>query len=1156
MRLRKVSVSLCLVLCLAGLLAPLVQAQEYRGRIQGIVTDASQAVVAGAAITLLNVNTGVRATRQTNETGLYLFDYVDPGSYTISVELAGFSRFVQENIQVQSRGDVTVNAVLRPGAVQESVTVTESPVAVQFNSTNVNLTIDTKLANELPRFDRNPFKLSLLNPAAVNTRTEVLPYHSWAANSVELGGGTTLKNDLQVDGSPIGLGHKATYTPNPDAVQEVIVSQNSVDAESGHSAGGVISMTLKSGTNAWHGSAFYLGRNPALNALTDRTTGTKSASRNNMWGGTLGNPVVKNKIFNFFTVEQWKPRDPLNYLRTLPTALERGGDFSQSRNIDGGIRTIYDPFSTVFDAAANKATRTPFPGNRIPQERFDPLSARLIKDIWDPNATPDNITGLNNFRAAPLRLTSYYNYSNRGDWNINEKWKVYGRVSRLHTMVDTMDPTPNKSQLYVPGDASARHAFAVSGDAVWTLNARTVMNFHGDYHSLVDDYATPKYDIGKDGLAKLWPSNPWYEPYMTGRAEYFPRILVGGTAFGRPGTFWNQHPNGEDFNVKVSQQRGAHYLKAGFDTRRNGGFTLVTGVTSFSFAAALTADTFLAPNTRVVGNEWATFLLGAMDSGSSAISKPIKKPRSSFYGTFIQDDYKLSRRITLNLGLRYEYESAWSDPEYRMSRYNDITQPVPEMQATPPRIPAEAASLMNQPYKFNGAWIFTDSSHPGMWDPPKAVFMPRVGAAIRLNDRSSLRVGWARFTIPTEYNFTTENPFPGFEAINFLEAPYPGYDVTQTASPLLEGKPQVRLSNPWPSNLNPLLPPKGKAYGRNLGLGGDNLIWMHQNFKRGVNDRFNISVSHQLPNQIVAEFTYFANFGHALPYIQYLNLADPQLTYTHKGAVDQQVANPFYNYLTPDKFPGPLRNQRTVSVGSLLKPYPQYAGLYDAFSPGKLERYHSFQTKVQRGFRGGYNFLFGYVYQYQKQYEWYDDIARFQRNFQYIDLPDPRHRVSAAGTYEFPFGKGRKFLSNAHPLVDAVLGGWQTVGAWYFNSGSLLRFGSMLASGDPTVSNPTPKRWFDTSLFQRLPAYTPRTNPWQYPGLRGPVYWEVQQSISKYFRLTEQVKAQFTLAAYNATNRLNRANPDTGVTSSTFGQTLRQGATTGRQVEFGLKFLF
>jgi hypothetical protein len=159
--------------------------------------------------------------------------------------------------------------------------------------------------------------------------SEMMPYQSWAANSVELGGGTNLKNDLQVDGSPIGVGHKASYTPEPESVQEVNILQNSVDAESGHSAGGVVTMTMKSGTNEWHGNLFYITRNPKLSAVTDRTLNSFVAARNNMYGGTAGNPVLKNKLFNFFSFEQWRLREPLNFLRTMPTELQRAGDFSR-----------------------------------------------------------------------------------------------------------------------------------------------------------------------------------------------------------------------------------------------------------------------------------------------------------------------------------------------------------------------------------------------------------------------------------------------------------------------------------------------------------------------------------------------------------------------------------------------------------------------------------------------------------------------------------------------------------------------------------------------------------------------------------------------------------------------------------------------------------
>ncbi|MDQ6665629.1 MAG: carboxypeptidase-like regulatory domain-containing protein, partial [Acidobacteriota bacterium] len=574
------------------LLVLTAMAQDYRGRIEGIVTDETKSVIAGASVTLLNVNTGIKTVRKTSDTGLYLFDLVDPGTYSVTIEEAGFGAFVQEKIVMQTRGDVTVNAMLTPGAVRQNITVNETPADVQFNSSNKDLTIDSKMATEIPRFDRNPFKLTLIAPSAVNTRGEMQPYHSWSANSVDLGGGTNLKNDLQVDGMPVGMGQKNSTPPNTDAVQEVIVSTNSVDAESGHSAGGLITMTTKSGTNEWHGNTFYLGRYPWLNAAADRTRNSFNAQRQHMMGGTLGNPIIKNKLFNFFSMEYWKVGYPNSYARTVPTAAEAAGDFSHSLNIDGTVRTIYDPFSTQFNPTTGIVSRTAFPGNIIPASRFDPLSASLIKQFWAPNNPGDNITGVNNFRKGFIERYGYYNFSDRVDYNINDKWKVFGRVARYNTTDLAGNPTPNNSDLYVPTGTS-RAATNIGGDAVWTVSPRTVVDFHGDWHKLIDAYISQ--DLGKDGWSKIWPGNQWYTPYQdasVGVPVYFPNMNIGGQGFGGGGFYWNQKPAGEASNAKIAQQRGSHYLKAGFEQRRSFGLSYVSSTSNFFFPAAVTAETF------------------------------------------------------------------------------------------------------------------------------------------------------------------------------------------------------------------------------------------------------------------------------------------------------------------------------------------------------------------------------------------------------------------------------------------------------------------------------------------------------------------------------------------------------------------------------------
>src|SRR3954447_7512060 len=346
-------------------------AQDYRARIQGLVTDSSNAVVAGARLTLQNNGTGIATVRETSANGVYLFDNVEPGTYTVSAELAGFSKQVHENVLVQTRGDVSVNFSLKPGGTVETITVTGTSVALQFNTSTRELTIDRKMLMDLPVKARNPFTLALLDPAVVSRYTsEKNPFFMWSSSQMDVGGSTSTKNDLLLDGAPIQIGPKGSYAPPMDAVQEFSVQQNSVDAEFGHSAGGTMSVSTKSGTNEIHGTGYYFGRNPKFNALVNPTTRTPNFVRNHIWGGTVGGPVKKNKVFTFFTYEGWRTKEPRDTVRTMPTDLERTGDFSKSLNRAGGLRTIFDPVTTVLNVTTNTATRTPFPNNIIPQNRI------------------------------------------------------------------------------------------------------------------------------------------------------------------------------------------------------------------------------------------------------------------------------------------------------------------------------------------------------------------------------------------------------------------------------------------------------------------------------------------------------------------------------------------------------------------------------------------------------------------------------------------------------------------------------------------------------------------------------------------------------------------------------------------------------------------
>ncbi|HLH04737.1 MAG TPA: carboxypeptidase-like regulatory domain-containing protein [Bryobacteraceae bacterium] len=1144
-------------------------AQTYRATIRGIVTDSTGSNLPGATVTLLNTKTGVSTTKQSDSSGLYVFDYVDPGTYTVTVEATGFGKFTQENIVAQSGGDITVNATLNPGTLQQSVTVDAAPPAVEFNSTNQELTIDTKMANDTPRLDRNPFKLTLLEPAAINTRGEMQPYNSWAPNSVDLGGGTNLKNDLLVDGAPIGIGHKAGYPPNQDAVQEAIVSQNSVDAESGHSAGGLISLTTKSGTNEWHGQAFYLGRYPWLSAEADRTRFTQNAQRQNMFGGTLGNPILKNKLFNFYSMEYWKVGAPSSYNTTVPTPLERQGDFSQTRAADGSLRLIYDPFSTVVDAAGN-VTRTAFPNNKIPASRFSPFSAKLLSAFWDPNNPGVGYNHLNNYQHGFIDSFTYYNLSDRVDYNINDKWRVSGMYGRYHSDDIAGNPTPNNSILYQPS-GSAREANQAMGDAVWSITPSTVINFHGDWFNLIDAYVSK--DLGKNGWASIWPGNDWYASYAQASSNvpvYYPSLNIGGNTFGGPGFFWDQRPAAESFSVGVSQQHSSHYLKYGFQFRRSAGPTYVSNTDSFVFNQALTANTFQNPDLTKSGDPFATFLLGALDSSSEMIGGPAPITVSDFFGMYFGDEWKVTRNLTLTYGLRNEYETAWHDPAHQLSQGLDLNYGDPAILSNPPAMPSQATALVGSNYwSWNGLWRFTSSQHPGMWNAPQLNLQPRFGVAYRLSDKTALRFGYAMYTIPTEYNFTAA-PISGFEDVNFLEPPFFGMTQYQNTAPLVNGKPQETIDNPFPAS-NPLIAPPGKAGGTNVGRGGSPLLWYPKYFQKAYNHRLNLTVEHQLPGQMVASLTYFVNFGNQ-HYTEQLNGVDPTLWQNYYTQLNETVANPFYHYQNPTLIPGPYYNEPTLPLSALLVKYPLYGPLYEIGVRGAEEHYQDVEFKLQKRFSQGFNFLLGYIYiRERQQINNFNDLTMYNNTLQWQDSDQPHHRLNIAGTYELPFGKGKQFLGGLNRLGDAVIGGWSLTGVMTFNTGDYPRFGNYIVTGNPCQNVPS-GFYFNPNVFALTPpnAYTLRTNPLQYSCIVGPSFFDLDASLLKNFHFTERVQGQLKMTAYNATNKLNLGDPDTNRADAAFGQALYQGSPggtfgsqgavygnqAGRQVELGFKIIF
>jgi hypothetical protein len=1149
-------------------------AQDYRGKVQGLVTDSSQAIVIGAKVTLTNVNTGISAVKESSDQGLYRFDFVEPGTYKMEAVASGFSKSVEENVTVGAKGDVTVNFTLKPGAVAESITVTANPVELQFNTTSKDLTVTSTQLTELPFQERNPFSAVLLDPAVQNNYPAApKPYYMWQATEMDFGGQTSRLNDVVIDGTSVIIGPKGTYTPTSEGVQEMVVEQVAVDAEYGHSAGGVINMATPSGTNKVHGSAFYFGINPSLNAVTNIFTRTPSVDRSNIWGGAVGAPIKKNKLFNYFDYEGRYLSAPNTVTMTLPTTLERTGDYSQSLNSAGNQRTIYNPYTTVFNSTTGVATRTPFPGNVIPTNMLDASTQAMMSYIWKPNTPGVNAANADNFRSTVGLLTHYYNFSDRVDWNASDKLKIFGRYSQFHSHMALPDFTGMNSPAEPNGSSGIMLSKNFTADAVYTFNSLTVLDLRFGYSSMNDDIATA--NMSDSAYAALWPGDTWYQLYSDqwGGKNLFPFLNIGGNGYSEQ-YLWFQHPHSYNVAGKVVRNQGKHNIKAGLETRRQAVWASLPTNYSFNFGAATTSSTFINAPIAVSGDPYATFLLGAPDDSSFASYMTPSRASVYYYGAYAQDDFKISRRVTLNLGLRYEYESAPVDAQNRYTRFLDLSTPNATLQANPVPYTANDLALRTQYLGAanatpppNGNWIFATSSNRTQFDAPKTAFAPRAGVAFRINDKTALLAGYGRFLV---LNSQVQD---GLLANNRYT--YAGYAVSSSILPSQEGVPVTSLSHPFPA-ANPLQPVLGNSLGVNTDLGngfGDD--WgdgfRDQNYKDGRLDRFNLTLQRDLPGKLRLDASFVATNGRHMDSFGWwdsfpANEANPSLYYntTTGPAMFTQVPNPFYQYLTPSQFPGSLRNQATVPLYQLLRPYPQYQEFWLSHVPVEGDLVRNIEFRMQRRYSNGLNLLASYIYNHEQSTIWpdagdyTDGIYYYSQKPQWSEGLYSRHRVILSGIYGLPFGRGRKMLNHANPWVDGALGGWSFSSITSISSGLPLNFTNgnpFLLVGDAKQDVPAGDA-FNPNAFENLPAYTPWVGPRVINSIGGPMIWNIDARISKSFRIREWMNLQFRLEAYNMTNTPIFNPADSGYGDSTFGQKNLTQYNTDRTIQYSLRFLF
>jgi hypothetical protein len=1151
-------------------------AQDYRGKVQGTVTDDGGAIVPGAKIILRNDLTKVEATATSNSDGHYKFDFVEPGDYSVIAEKESFKKTIQQNLTVRIQGDLTVDLKLSVGDVTASVTVEDTPISVQFNTSGTSLTLDNTTVDQMPVRGRNPYNIITLDPSingGENNNGENRPYHHAYANEVDSGGQTFRANEVQLNGVALTSSYKVAYTPSIDAVKEVTFSRSIVDAEQGFSAGGTIALNMKSGGSQYHGAAYYYKRDPRFNAFGDPTiVRVAGADEKNfrgtnlsMYGGNIGGPIIKKKLFFFSSFERWNDSRPITVRLNVPTALERAGNFSQS-----GVN-IYNPYTST----SNSSARTQFAGNLIPQSLWDPVGVKLLALMPLPNTPGQEL----DWQGSKNEKTQYWNASTRVDWNISEKMKAFFSYGQFQASPLETNPT---DAILFPRTGSNRHGLNYSGDIVYTLTSNTILNLRAGYFRLTDEAAVPDALLGDDGLRDLWGSNTFYSSIYTSDQIYYPAIDVrnnGGTTyrFGRTGREFWQHPEGYNGSFRLNTALKDHSLKYGGEYRVNRGKAARFEPLNFTFRHELTAirQSVSGTESLTTGSPWASFLIGALQNSSSVRRVPIQEVVGKGYALYLQDDWKVTRDLTLNLGLRWEYEPGPVDRQNRLSQRLDLTSPIPEVGATPPpAFDARVVAILNELRQtpiYNGAWIFATADNRNAWHRSPTDFLPRLGFAYRINDKSSIRAGWARYIQPSSRIRDSLG--------DFVDA-YTGYStVTSTLNPNFTTTPAnnfiATLSNPFPTSgpgFNPVQLPTEQTLGRYTGL-GNAVSFDEYDQKPPINDKFSVVYQREIWNKMVFSVDYFFNYGSRLPQLVDLNAVDPNYFYTHpRSAWDFNVTNPFRNYLTPTVFPGTLRNSTTVAASQLLRPYPMYQAINQTNTDLRKSKIQSLKFQLQQPAYKGLIFTIAYAINDERTKEAVDDLSLYNREFSWIRTDAARHRFTNVITWDIPIGRGKRFLSDAPKVVDYILGGWRLTDTTRYYSGRLLQFANynpltgspstvrLAVSGNPVLENPTRDRWFDTSVFSAVNETTQRqvrAFPVTFPGLVGPATFQTDATLSKAFSIREGMKIEARLEVYNVLNNINWDNPNVTFGNANFGQVIaKRGAYVGREVQYGLRFVF
>jgi hypothetical protein len=1169
------------VLACAGTLA----AQEFRATVTGRVSDPAGLAMPGVTVTATNTQTNETATAVSNSEGVYALPFLRPGIYKVTAELQGFNKYEQDKVQLELGQQRTINIPLAVGAVTEVVTVVSE--AVESTKADRGMVIDNTRLTELPLNARNPFMLSYLSPGITYNGPAIYqrPFDNGAIADWSINGGQNRNNEFLLDGAPnnaVQGGNNIAYVPPVDAVQEFKIVTNSYDAQYGRTAGGVINVSLKSGTNSFHGTAYEFLRRKWLDSNEDlfiRNNREKPDHALDQYGFQIDGPVRipglydgRDKTFFMFNYEGYKEQTPNPATYTYPDAAQLRGDFSNLRDSQGRLITIYDPATGRLENG--QWVRSAFPNNVIPQDRFSPIARNLLQYFPAPNTTPTSgDPWRNNFLFAPnLAYDTFYNIATKVDQNVSDKSKMFfryaqnSRTEERYTNGITSGPAQD-GQLPLQ-----RINYTGVGDWVRTVSNSFFLNIRTSANQYIE---LARSDPGLD----FDPTALGFSSALGGQLpnQAFPNIRItdyqpiGRQGFSRETTtVYSLQPN-------FSWTKGKHNIRGGLDmrltwyTRESNG-----NIFRFDFDRRFTQQRFNSGD-ALSGNSFASFLLGAANLGQ-VDNNFFPQFQWSYYAPWVQDDWKLTDRLTLNLGFRWDLNTPVHERDGSLNYGFD------------PTVVNPVSARINQGqfpgYQVNGGLGFVDvngnPSYPFGYDGNN--FQPRVGVAYSLNDRTILRGGYGLYFLnPT--GTTTQNGFAiSSQAVTSLDG-----DRTST----------YPLNNPYPTGI-------AQAPGSSLGLEtflGRNPNFSNTEYINPYVHQFSAGVQRSLPWRTTLEVTYVGsrtmkaqsqwNGFNDAP-IALRDRCDP----TKGGSVafcNELLPNPFFQV---PGFEGTARfTSPTLSRYELSRPYPQFTG-FNQFerNDGRIW-YNSLQLYANKRVSDGLS-LSG-TWTWSKMDEeggaqatndgntFIDNQALNLQRSNYFT--DRRHRVTISGLYSLPFGHGRRFLSNSNPVVNGLLGGWDIAGMWLFNTGrpwqlpgtvfyvkdakvtpdysaEVIRgvagcVAQMNDSGVVTMLGYAAAAGCTEPNFIIRPNYTGRTTQFRDDAIRRPPFYQFDINFAKTTRINNQFRIQFRIELFNVLNQTiyderEWNNNPTDANFGTINRTIVRQSNFPRYGQLGIKLLF